>query len=87
MPAPILQGGDDYEYVTCIMDGQNEEFDKLQKVQCRRVDCFMESLTKEQRKAVLEIEREENVLRAMLDESMFVQSFKWGAQLMLEILR
>ena len=65
----------------------DEEFHKLQKAQCRRVDRFVETLTKEQQKAALEIEREENALRAMIEESVFSQSFKWGAQLMLEILR
>ena len=65
----------------------DEEFHKLQKAQCRRVDRFVETLSAEQKKAALEIEREENALRAMIEESVFVQSFKWGAQLMLEILR
>ena len=77
---------DHIDFTRCpILD--DEEFHKLQKAQCRRVDGFMETLTDEQRKAVLEIEREENVLRVMIEESVFVQSFKWGARLMLEILR
>jgi len=63
-----------------------EEYNKLQKIQSRRIDSFMETLTKEQRKAVLEIEREENALRAMIEESTFIQSFKWGAKMMLELL-
>ena len=65
----------------------DDEFHKLQKAQCRRVDRFVETLNTEQKKAALEIEREENALHAMVEESVFVQSFKWGAQLMLEILR
>ena len=64
----------------------DDEFNKLQKIQSKRIDRFMETLTKEQVKTVLEIEREENVLRAMIEESTFVQSFKWGAKMMLELL-
>ena len=77
---------DGIDFTRCpILD--DEEFHRLQKAQCRRVDRFVETLTAEQQKAALEIEREENALRAMIEESVFVQSFKWGAQLMLEILR
>ena len=65
---------------------EDEEFRRLSKIQCKRVDRLMETLTTEQRKMVLEIEREENALRAMIEESTFVQSFKWGARLMLEVL-
>ena len=64
----------------------DDEFNKLQKIQSKRIDRFMETLTKEQVKTVLEIEREENALRAMIEESTFVQSFKWGAKMMLELL-
>ena len=65
----------------------DEEFQKLQRKQCDRIDRFVDTLTREQVKALLEIEREENALRAQIEESTFVQSFKWGAKLMLEILR
>jgi len=46
----------------------------------------METLTPDQKKMVLEIEREENALHAMIEQSTFVQSFKWGAKMMLELL-
>lgn len=77
---------DGVDFTRCPVH-DNEEFHKLQKAQCRRIDGFMETLSKEQRKAVLEIEREENALRAMIEEGVFIQSFKWGAKLMVEIFR
>ncbi len=77
---------DSTDFTRCPVH-DDDEFRKLQKVQCRRIDGFMETLSKEQRKAVLEIEREENALRAMIEEGVFIQSFKWGARLMMEILR
>ena len=59
----------------------DEEFNKLQRIQSKRIDRLMETLTPDQKKMVLEIEREENALHAMI-----VQSFKWGAKMMLELL-
>ena len=76
---------DGIDFTRCPIHDE-EEFHRLSKIQSKRIDSFMETLTKEQRKAVLEIEREENALRAMIEESTFVQSFKWGARLMLEVL-
>lgn len=76
---------DGIDFTRCPIHDE-EEFNRLSKIQSKRIDSFMETLTKEQRKAVLEIEREENALRAMIEESTFVQSFKWGARLMLEVL-
>ena len=46
----------------------------------------MATLTKEQRRTVLEIEREENELRFLEEQSKFVEAFKLGARLMLELL-
>ena len=76
---------DRIDFTRCSIH-DDEEFHKLQKAQCRRIDNFMETLSREQRKAVLEIEREENALRAMIEEGVFIQSFKWGARMMHELL-
>ena len=76
---------DGIDFTRCPIH-DDEEFQKLQRKQCDRIDRFVDTLTREQVKALLEIEREENALRAQIEESTFVQSFKWGAQLMLEIL-
>ena len=76
---------DGIDFTRCPIH-DDEEFHKLSKIQCKRIDRLMETLTTEQRKMVLEIEREENALRAMIEESTFVQSFKWGARMMLEVL-
>ena len=76
---------DGIDFTRCPIHDE-EEFHRLSKVQSKRIDSFMETLTEEQRKAVLELEREENVLRAMVEESTFIQSFKWGARMMLEVL-
>ena len=65
----------------------DEEFHKLQKMQSKRLDRLMETLSDEQRRMVLEIEREENALHAMIEQSTFVRSFKLGARLILEILQ
>ena len=64
----------------------DEEFHKLQRIQSKRIDRLMETLTHDQKKMVLEIEREENALHAMIEQSTLVQSFKWGARMMLELL-
>ena len=76
---------DGIDFTRCPIH-DDEEFQKLQRKQCDHIDRFVDTLTREQVKALLEIEREENALRAQIEESTFVQSFKWGAQLMLEIL-
>ena len=76
---------DGIDFTRCPIHDE-EEFHRLSKIQSKRIDSFMETLTEEQRKAVLELEREENALRAMIEESTFVQSFKWGARMMLEVL-
>ena len=76
---------DGIDFTRCPIHDE-EEFHRLSKVQSKRIDSFMETLTEEQRKAVLELEREENALRAMVEESTFIQSFKWGARMMLELL-
>ena len=76
---------DGIDFTRCPIHDE-EEFHRLSKIQSKRIDSFMETLTEEQRKAVLELEREENALRAMVEESTFIQSFKWGARMMLELL-
>ena len=76
---------DGIDFTRCPIH-DDEEFRKLQQKQCDRIDRFVDTLTREQVKVLLEIEREENALRAQIEESTFVQSFKWGARLMLEIL-
>ena len=76
---------DGIDFTRCPIHDE-EEFRRLSKIQGKRIDSFMETLTEEQRKAVLELEREENALRAMIEESTFIQSFKWGARMMLELL-
>ena len=76
---------DGIDFTRCPIHDE-EEFHRLSKIQSKRIDSFMETLTEEQRKAVLELEREENALRAMIEESTFIQSFKWGARMMLELL-
>ena len=76
---------DGIDFTRCPIHDE-EEFRRLSKIQSKRIDSFMETLTEEQRKAVLELEREENALRAMVEESTFIQSFKWGARMMLEVL-
>ena len=76
---------DGIDFTRCPIHDE-EEFHRLSKIQSKRIDSFMETLTEEQRKAVLELEREENALRAMVEESTFIQSFKWGARMMLEVL-
>ena len=76
---------DGIDFTRCPIHDE-EEFHRLSKIQSKRIDSFMETLTEEQRKAVLELEREENAMRAMVEESTFIQSFKWGARMMLELL-
>ena len=76
---------DGIDFTRCPIHDE-QEFHRLSKIQSKRIDSFMETLTEEQRKAVLELEREENALRAMIEESTFIQSFKWGARMMLELL-
>ena len=76
---------DGIDFTRCPIHDE-EEFHRLSKIQSKRIDSFMETLTEEQRKAVLELEREENALRAMIEESTFIQSFKWGARMILEVL-
>jgi len=76
---------DGIDFTRCPIH-DDEEFRKLQRKQCDPIDRFVDTLTREQVKVLLEIEREENALRAQIEESTFVQSFKWGARLMLEIL-
>ena len=76
---------DGIDFTRCPIH-DDEEFHRQQRKQCDRIDRFIDTLTREQVKALLEIEREENALRAQIEESTFVQSFKWGALLMLELL-
>ena len=64
----------------------DKDYQAQQRMQAERADRFMTTLTKEQRKTVLEIEQEENELRFLEEQSKFVEAFKLGARLMLEIL-
>ena len=65
---------------------EDKEFRKQQIKQSKRIEQFINTLSEEQIAALMKIEEEENTLRAQLEESTFIQSFKWGAQMMLEIL-
>lgn len=53
----------------------------------KRAEEFMKTLTKEQRKMVFNLEVEENALRELQIEALFLNSFRQGALLMLDILR
>ena len=64
---------------------EDREYQERQRIQSERAERFMATLTKEQRRTVLEIEREENELRFLEEQSKFVEAFKLGARLMLEI--
>ena len=65
---------------------ENKEYRKQQEIQSERANAFMATLTKEQIKAVLQLEREENKLRFLEEQSRFVEAFKLGARIVLEIL-
>ena len=65
---------------------EDKVYQEQQRIQSERTRRFMAALTQEQRRAVLEIEREENELRFLEEQSKFVEAFKLGARLMLEII-
>ena len=51
-----------------------------------RCETFCESLTKEQMKALMRLEEEHNAVIDMEVGSIFVEAFKLGAKMMLEVL-
>lgn len=53
----------------------------------KHAEEFMKTLNKEQRKMVFNLEVEENALRELQIEALFLNSFRQGALLMLDILR
>ena len=63
------------------------ETEERQRVHSTRAEEFMRTLTKEQRKMVFSLEVEENALRELQFEALFLNSFRQGALLMLDILR
>ena len=54
---------------------ENLEYQKMQKTQSERAERFMSTLTREQIKAMIELEREENKLRFLEEQSNFVVNF------------
>ena len=64
---------------------ENKKYQNQQRIQSERADAFMATLNKEQIKAVIQLEREENRLRFLEEQSKFVEAFKLGARMMLEI--
>ena len=63
------------------------ETEERQRAHSKRAEEFMRSLTKEQRKMVFSLELEENALRELQLEALFLNSFRQGALLMPDILR
>lgn len=78
----IWAGGLESESSPC-----DPKYRKGQNAQNKCVDKFMETLTKEQRQMVQELEIGEMTLRAREDEALFIYSFRQGAMMMLDILR
>lgn len=64
----------------------DKDYQEQQRIQSERAERFMATLTREQKKAVMELEREENKLRFLEEQSKFVVNFKLGARMMLEVL-
>ena len=63
------------------------EYSERQDAYSKHADEFLNTLTKEQRKMVLKLEAEQNAIRELEEELLFENSFRYGARLILELLR
>ena len=60
-------------------------YNELVKAYSNGLDCFIASLSAEQKSAALRLEEQRNLIASMDEELMFCQGFRIGARLMMDI--